>query len=164
MLPKRLLVRVLLDGVPMGGMFVIITTHMGRKNDFKLAFGPTGDDGLLAVSADDLRREGKSEKELFPMDYGDIEADFTGAVSVQPMGVGSLRAALKAFDVYRASTPYPASYEHGLRYAEVKLRSLSGTLSVKVEASDDATEIVTLTEGPSRREGDGGERNPEEGP
>jgi hypothetical protein len=88
---------------------------MSRKNDFGLAFGPSDAEGRIEIRRDDLLREADKERQLFLMDYGDPEADFTGKIVVDILSRPAVERALKAYQFYRNVSSYTPEYEKNLQ-------------------------------------------------
>ncbi|WP_242395822.1 hypothetical protein [Anaeromyxobacter oryzisoli] len=145
MFPNEIVVVVKRNGIPVPGMFVLCTLRSTRKNDFKLVFGPTDSAGRLRVSREDLLREGGNEKRLFPMDYGDVEADFSGELKVTPMNREALSRALTAYSMFNNVSPYPAGYEENVRRARDALEHENGVLVVETSTSDATVKVLCVS-------------------
>jgi hypothetical protein len=88
------------------------------------------------LTRDDLLREGALEKKLFPADYGDVEADFAGAINVEPLDLEGIRRALGAYELFREVSSYPQTYAEDLRHAESLMgsaRSVAKVVSLRQE-------------------------------
>jgi hypothetical protein len=142
MLPNEIVVVVKRNAIPVSGMFVLCALRSMHKNDFKLVFGPTDSAGRLRVSREDLLREGGNEKRLFPMDYGDVETDFSGELKVTPMNREALSRALAAYSMFNKVSPYPTGYEENVRRARDALEHGNGELVVETSASDASVKVV----------------------
>lgn len=145
-LPEMIDIRVLADGRPAAGMFVCVTLRMTRKDDFGLGFGPTGEDGGLRVSREDLLREAEKERRLFIMDYGHPEDDFSGEILVKPLNRKALQQAIAAYDTYQLVTPYPPRYAEQVQKAHATLEQCEiAELSAEVKCANGNVRIGAQT-------------------
>ena len=65
-------------------MFVMRKFGAARKNSYNLHFGPSDERGKMEVSRDQMLHEARKTANLFLMDYGGIEIEWTGALGVTP--------------------------------------------------------------------------------
>jgi hypothetical protein len=145
-LPEQIEVSVSVDGKPLGGVLIHLTIVTTFKNDFVLLFGPTGVDGKLVISRDEMIREALREQELFIMDYGDPEIHFSGVVLVAVFGKDAIKKAIDVYPDFKDAFEFPPGYLDRLHRAQEILENLAdqkisvdvryaeaGNLSVRVE-------------------------------
>lgn len=118
--PDKMEIIIEVGGLPTAGMFVILKFLTARKNPYELAFGPSNEMGKIEVSGDHILCEARKVADLFPMDYWNIEVDWTCAIHVTPMNRDSLARALSAARLFR-SFDYGPGYEESLRAADAIL-------------------------------------------
>jgi hypothetical protein len=109
-LPTRIRIKVLSNGAPLAGALVMLRFKTLRNNDFTSIAGPTAADGEVIVDRDQIAREASLEKKLFPMDFGELETDFAGAVTIEPLGLEDIDRALAAFQLFKEVSPISALF------------------------------------------------------
>ena len=143
-LPEKLDIRVFHNGRPQAGMFVKVKVETDFKNDFLLAFGPTGGDGRLNVLRDDILSEADKEKRAAMMDFGCPELNATGMILVSAMNRDALKRAIKAYDLYYASGMYPPRYAENIQEAMILLDELGeGELQTEADGSSSEFDIYS---------------------
>src|ERR1700674_570984 len=80
----------------MKGMSVMLKFLTAWKNPCGLVFGPSDEQGRIVVMRDQIIGEARKTLELFLMDYGDLEIEWTGKLRVTPMNRKSIERALLA--------------------------------------------------------------------
>ena len=118
--PDKMEIIIEVGDQPMAGMFAIVKFLAARKNPYELVFGPSNDLGKIEVSRDHILSDARKVVDLFPMDYWNIEVDWTGALRVTPMNRESLARALSATRLFR-SYDYGPGYEESLMAADAIL-------------------------------------------
>lgn len=97
-----------------------------KKSPFDFVFGPSDTEGKIEISRDQIILEARKTIDLFPMDYWNIESDWTGVLRVTPMNRESITRALSAVRLYR-SHDYRPGYQASLKAADGILAEKSGT-------------------------------------
>lgn len=133
------------------GMFVMLKFVAARKNSYNLLFGPSDERGKIEVSRDQILYEAQKTANLFLMDYGGIEIEWTGILGVTPMNRQALAGALAAYKLFKSSYEYAPGYEEALKAAEAFL-SQEGDVEMnatfQIETKEPATlEIVAVRAG-----------------
>jgi hypothetical protein len=113
------------SGQQMRGMFVTLKFLVARKNPYNLVFGPSDEQGRIVVTRDQIIGEAKKSLDLFLMDYGDLETEWTGKLRVTPMNRESIERALSAVRLFRRVHKYPPGFEEALRAAAAVLAQMS---------------------------------------
>ena len=142
MLPESLEFSVEDRGRPCAGALVSVTLVATRKNNFHSTWGPTDDSGRLTICRQDLIEEGEKDGELFLMDYGHPEQDFSGQIEVRVAQKEDIERALKAYAEFSPYTPFRPGYEAMLRDALATFAS--GRVVSPVVSGRAIGEIVTL--------------------
>lgn len=133
-LPAEIRIRVVADGKPLHGAFVLVTLRMRRKSDFGLAFGPADKAGLIRVERGDLLREAEKERRMFIMDFAHPETDFSGRITVTPMNLEAIDRAILAERSFATALGQPAARGDQLQETKRMLETLgSAQLSADVE-------------------------------
>jgi hypothetical protein len=109
-----------------------------RKNDFTSIAGPTDVRGEVIVDRDQVAREASLEKKLFPMDFGELETDFAGVLTIEPLGLEDIDRALAALHLFKEVSRYRPSHEEHLDNATRILSHHRGA----------ALSVESQTEGP----------------
>ena len=137
---KELTVGCLLDGVPLPGAWVQVHVGMLRKNPFGSLRGPANEQGILLVTGAELLRAANVDRNFALMDYGDPESEWSGEVSVEPVGLATADRAMSAYQRFRGVIEYPDGYGDGLATLSLALGRLDGNseLGVRVVAVDPA--------------------------
>jgi hypothetical protein len=127
----------------LSGLFVQARIATSFKNDFYSLHGPADEAGVIAFSRDDLLREGNNDRNLFLMDYGHPESDYSGYLEVRPMGRESLRRALEAYELFKDVVTFPPDYAKQLEHARRILDELAPAhLDVQLEVSRGTGKVV----------------------
>src|SRR5260370_29029528 len=119
-LPNRMKITIEAGGRPTSQMFVTLKFVTSQKNPFNLVFGPSDVHGIIEVTKEQIITEAAKTRDLFLMDYADIESCWTGTLFVAPLNREAIRRALSAFKMFRRYT-YPDNYEENLLPAEPPL-------------------------------------------
>jgi len=149
--PGRTTITITTGGNPLTGVPVKLIFLMGKKNHHSFVFGPSDATGKISILDDEIKREARKTMELFPMDYADIEAHWTGRLRVIPMNREAIKAALSARRQFR-TYQFPPHYEEMLLAADVILSRIPKTTTleatVRCEPEHGATvEAVTVEPG-----------------
>jgi len=143
-LPDRLAITTLLDGHALPSQMVMVTLGMEQKNDYALAFGPTDSCGRIEIASKQLVDAATEERRLFMMDYLDLEAGFTGSITLTVLDLASLDRAIAAWNMFRGVTPYPPGYEVAIRAArQVIMAEPGGNLVALVESDVTGYDVRT---------------------
>ena len=94
--PAKIETTIKTDGQEMKGVSVMLKFLTARKNPYDLVFGPSDEQGRIVVMRDQIIGEARKTLELFLMDYGDLEIEWTGKLRVTPMNRKSIERALLA--------------------------------------------------------------------
>src|SRR5262245_19992212 len=131
--PKYINVTIRAAGRPVSHMLAMFRFVMAQKNPYNFAFGPSDRNGQIHVKNDQILAEAKNSRELFLMDYTDIECAWTGQLIMTPMNREAIKRALKAFKTYR-SYSYPSGYKEALDRAHSALHGIRASeLTASVE-------------------------------
>ena len=145
-MPGVTTVRVLVDGEPTEAMWVTVMLHMSRKNNFRSAHGPSDARGQVAIVRSVVIETAQRDRDTFPMDYGAIDADWTGDIEVAVMNRDAITKALDAVETW-GDLAWASSSEvrHGLVVAAAGLDAHDGALlTVEVVATSDGATIVPV--------------------
>lgn len=142
-IPERVEITVAVGGRPTMGMFVMLKFGAARKNSYNLLFGPSDERGKIEVSRDQILHEAKKTANLFLMDYGGIEIEWTGALGVTPMNRQALAGALAAHKLFKSSYECASGYEKALKAAEAIL-SQEGDVEMNATVQCETKEPVTM--------------------
>lgn len=123
-------------------MLVLLRFLAARKSPFDFVFGPSDTAGKIEISRDQILLEARKTIDLFPMDYWNIEIDWTGVLRVTPMNRESIARALSAVRLYR-SHDYRPGYQRSLKAADAILAEKSGT-ELTATVACDSNEPVTI--------------------
>ena len=136
MLPTAINATVYLDSQPAPGMFVRVRLSCRQKNSYDLIFGPTLGDGTVSINQSSLMAAAQRERSLFPMDYLELETEFTGDMLIEPLNALELQRALRAVRLFGSET-YPENYVADLTNALSILakRPAAVSIAVNVEGS-----------------------------
>jgi len=146
MLPSRITIRVFSDGTPLAGALVMLRFKSCRKNDFELIAGPTDAQGEVIVDRDQIALDAALEQKLFPMDFGRLETDFAGVLTVWALSLGDIDRALAAFRLFKEVSRYPPSHETHLNNAKRILnRHIGAVLSVESQTEGPACMVQGVT-------------------
>jgi hypothetical protein len=99
---------------------------MLSKNPYRLLFGPSGADGVIRVSSDELRAKTRAEIDFFPMDYSTFPETWTGTIEADVVdlnGVDRLRSAMELW----GCDSFPPEFGRILNDYEEKLRRLDSS-------------------------------------
>jgi hypothetical protein len=140
-------VRVSIDGKPAEGLWVSVSLRMARKNDFRSAHGPSDALGHVAISGFDVRRRAQHDRDMFPMDYGAIDADWTGGIELRVMNRDAIGLAVEAVETWGAQAwASPQEVRRGLAEADAVLATREGAaLTVELVATPADPTIVPIT-------------------
>lgn len=123
----------LLDGQPFPGAWVRVTAGMVRKNPLASLHGPADAAGIIRLTGRDLMDWARQSVRLAIMDYGDPSREWSGELSVEPVGLVSIEKALVAHSIYASSGSFPAGYEAGLGVLKGRLEQVKdGELAVRI--------------------------------
>lgn len=131
-LPQEIIVRVVVRENPVEGLLIRVSIPMKRKNDYGWLIGPSGPDGRIAISGEDLRQRIQADRKLFIMDSVDAESYAKGEMRLAVPRAGAIDAAVAAFDVYHDVSPYPAGYREALESTRSKLSAMPARPSLEV--------------------------------
>jgi hypothetical protein len=146
-LPEQFVLRVKAGDQPLLGGWVKVVLHTGHKNDFPSLHGPTDEDGVVLVQAGDLRESAQRSRDLFLMDYGSIENDWTGAITVAPLTPEDLEVVIEAIDTW-GPEQYPPGQRAALRAAAACFPDgWTGRLTVEVLNGPTSISTVERNEG-----------------
>lgn len=118
--PESLEVVIMAGDRPIEGLFVFLRFEMSRKNPFDLLFGPSGDEGKIAITRSEVLEEARKSMELFVTDYADLETYWTGKLRATPLNRKAVASALSAYSLFRLFK-YPPGYEQALKAADAAL-------------------------------------------
>lgn len=96
---------------------------MWSKNQYLLLFGPSGDDGMIHVSGEELTRRAQAEQAMFPMDYVSFPAQWSGGIGAEVLtldGIQRLRDAIRTW----GADLYPPDLDRDLDEYELRLETL----------------------------------------
>lgn len=127
-------------------MWVTVALRMSRKNNFRSAHGPSDARGHIAIGRSVITDRAQRDRDTFPMDYGAIEADWTGEIEIEVMSRDAIGQALQAVETWGDLAWASASeVRHGLTAAAADLAGHDGALlTVEVVATDDGATIVPI--------------------
>ena len=141
--PEKIRIILAAENRPIKGLFATLKFATARKNPFNMVFGPSGDTGEIEATRDQILKEAQKSRNLFLMDYGDLETEFTGQLTVTPMNRQSVEGALKAYRLFTGNYEYPANYEEMLHRAHAILTGLAGSqLTATVSCEPDKSAVV----------------------
>jgi hypothetical protein len=119
--PAKIETTIKTNGQEMKGTFVMLKFLTAKKNPYDLVFGPSDEQGRIVVMRDQIIGEARKTLELFLMDYGDLETEWTGKLRVTPMNRESIERALSALRLFGRVHEYPPGYEESLKAADALL-------------------------------------------
>jgi hypothetical protein len=119
--PQKMVITIKIGGQQTAGMLVMLKFLTVRKNPYNLVFGPSDEKGRVVVTREQVIAEARKSMELFLMDYGEIEAEWTGKLQVTPMNRESIGRALSALRLFRRVHEYLPAYEESLGAADALL-------------------------------------------
>ena len=122
-LPDRVKITIEVGRRPASQMFVTLKFVTSEKNPFNLVFGPSDRQGIIELTREQIITEATKTRELFLMDYADIESSWTGTLFVTPLNREAIRRALSAFRMFRRYS-YPDNYEENLYTADAALTQI----------------------------------------
>jgi hypothetical protein len=133
-LPSEVVVCVRADGDEVEGVWVMVTAHAARRNDFRSAHGPSDVHGRVVITRTAIVTRENHDRSVFLMDYGSLVHDWTGRLTVRPMNREALRSALDAVDTWGAAAwAAPIDVRNAILAAqEVLDRRTESTLTVEV--------------------------------
>lgn len=109
---------------------------MWSKNQYLLLFGPSGDDGMIHVSGEELTRRAQAEQAMFPMDYVSFPAQWSGGIGAEVLtldGIQRLRDAIRTW----GADLYPPDLDRDLDEYELRLETLDDkSMSAEVARTD----------------------------
>jgi hypothetical protein len=130
--PEKIRIATKINGREAPGMFAMLKFVMAKKNSYNLVFGPSDAKGQIEVTRDQILSEARKTKELFLMDYADIESFWTCKLLVTLMSREAIQRALSASRLFRRYE-YAPNYEEQLRAADnVLAQTPEAELSVSV--------------------------------
>src|SRR5687768_72690 len=136
-LPRWIRIRVTANGAAARHMFVKVRVRMRRKNDYYLGFGPSDEDGQIAISQADLVSRAREELNFFVMDYAEIEKEHTGEIAVAIFEAEQIDRAIAAYDGFaKAGFAYPPDWKVNLAIAREVLRAGVGRVQLEVKLED----------------------------
>ena len=144
-------VRCSVDEEPVAGSWVSATLHMTDKTDFVSFHGPADEEGLVAVTAEDVLEWTKRNRAFAPNDYLDPEQDWAGTLTLAPLTPEAARAAIKFYKMFQDRLDYPETFAQDLRAMIVAVepyRERMMTLSLAVADPEPLTEVVKLRRRP----------------
>ena len=145
-LPEQIEVTVKADGKPLEGVLIQLSILTTFKNDFVLIFGPTGVDGKLIINRDEMITQARRDQELFIMDYGDPEIDFSGELLVSVFGKEAIKRAIDVYPLFKDAFEFPTGYLTQLHRALEILENLPDQkISVDV-AHEEASNLLVRVE------------------
>lgn len=114
---ERIVVWAAVDGHPFRDAWVNLAVPVWSKNTHNLLFGPTGGDGSLVISIEDIRAGIRRDAGLFPMDYtGDVAWGWP--FSIELLNADAARRAIQAIDLWGLDATYPGRREQLAEFAE----------------------------------------------
>ncbi len=136
-IPEAIALRCLAGREPFPGTWVALTLECaeeGTKTALSFAFGPTRDDGFLFLRRADVLAQARYLDQRLGLDYGDIEARWSGSGWISVAGAAELRHQLR---LTFADPPLGQASTHRVAAARA-LRYLNEhegeRLSVKIES------------------------------
>jgi hypothetical protein len=111
---------------PLPYAWVVLTLPMLSKNPYRLLFGPSGADGVIRVSSDELRAKTRAEIDFFPMDYSTFPDTWTGTMGAEVVDLDRVRGLRSAMELW-GSASYPPDFEAVLNEYEARLQHLDNS-------------------------------------
>ena len=144
-LPTYIKLVCLKDGQPAGGLFATIILKTRHKNDIVMSGGPSDEQGVIFINKQQIEESARWATSTFPMDYTGL-ADLSGEIRVKPKDQGDIRRALRGYEMFRSSYPFPPKFAEQLQDALVSLDQVSPAhLHVRVEHDGKDVTIQTDT-------------------
>jgi len=116
-IPGQLVYRVSEGNSPIAGAMIMVTFGVVAKNPYVFVGGPSGRDGLVVVTKDEVGARADQDLEMAMMDYVPLQGGFSGEIKAQPMDSDAIQRALDAYGNFRKYCKYPKGYEENLRNA-----------------------------------------------
>ena len=107
-----------------------------------MLFGPTNDEGQIEITREQILRHAKQDLNLFLMDHGHLEIEWTGRLTVTPHNSEQVEGALKAYKLYSGNYDHGPGYEENLHNADAILSGLAEsrlTATVSCEPDESVT-------------------------
>jgi len=144
-------VRCSVDGTPASGLPVLVQIKMREKNDYHHLPGLTDAEGKVSVESAAVEADIEAALNLFPSDYGAVggaNSAFAGVLSVHAMNVSEVEAALRAYDLFHAVSPYPKDHRANLEAGYRQLLALAPRrIDVEILSVRDGTLASKITTG-----------------
>ena len=118
---------------------------MDIKNNYTCLHGPSGPDGLIRISADDLNAGIERSLQVGLMDHARIE-HFSGVTNITPLNRDGIRRALQGYETWSPHCNFPIGYADMLREGDEMLRNLSPPkLRVVVESYTGGGRVIGMS-------------------
>jgi len=95
------------SGKPLEGLLIIADFNTIKKNNYSILIGPTNKNGTAMKTKKEILASAKEEKNLFFMDYVELENNFSGTIDFTILRKASLLNLLKAYKAFNKYVSYP---------------------------------------------------------
>jgi hypothetical protein len=141
-LPDLLELSLLSNGQPTAGLLLTLEICVTRKNNFHVWSLPSDSAGRVTVSRAYLLDQCAVDQNLFVMDYGHPEANFSGRIVARVATLTDVKRAINAYGQFKNVVPFREGYLRDLKTCKSILGNMRGLplrpMLLRKEPADDS--------------------------